>query len=128
MKTDPQNKTILVIDNDLDSRTLLFALFKNTNYPLLCVNSNIEDVKSLNLPIDLIFIEFYSTFCNYNLIKEVRSLKPKIPLVALTVCAMNEEKAMSIKYGCDYYISKPFNTKQLLSFTNHILQKQTVLV
>lgn len=48
-------------------------------------------------------------------IKEtIKETKKDIQILALTVCAIKGEKEKCFKYGCDAYMSKPFNRKDLV--------------
>ena len=46
----------------------------------------------------------------------------KIPVIALTAYAMNEEKMQIMQKGFDEYISKPFEKEHLLQLMNNVLQ------
>lgn len=126
MKTNPNTKNILVIDHDQDSRTLLSTFFKEHQNHFLYINSNKEAVQAARQPIDLIFIELHAICYNCNLLSRIKALKSNTPLIALTACAMNDERTLSLQSGCGAYIAKPFNSKSLLQLINAI-QKKLIL-
>ena len=44
----------------------------------------------------------------------LKRMKPNVPIIAQTANAMNADKTMALKAGCNDYISKPINSKILL--------------
>ena len=57
-------------------------------------------------------------------IREMKSKsKSSIPIVAMTANAFEEDKEQALKSGMDYFVSKPFDIKSLLSLLSEILAK-----
>lgn len=56
-------------------------------------------------------------------IREMKSNKSSIPIVAMTANAFEEDKEQALKSGMDYFVSKPFDIKSLLSLLSEILAK-----
>ncbi|MGN0728517.1 response regulator [Treponema sp.] len=55
-------------------------------------------------------------------IREMKSpSKASIPIVAMTANAFEEDKEQALKCGMDYFVSKPFDIKYLLSLLSKIL-------
>lgn len=56
-------------------------------------------------------------------IRKMKSNKSSIPIVAMTANAFEEDKEQALKSGMDYFVSKPFDIKSLLSLLSEILAK-----
>jgi len=53
--------------------------------------------------------------------KEIKVLHAKIPIIAQTAFAMQEESRQCLEAGCDNYVSKPINRKILLDVLSEYL-------
>nr|WDB00539.1 regulatory component of sensory transduction system [Cavernulicola chilensis] len=47
----------------------------------------------------------------------------KLPVILLTAKGLSQDRISAYKYGCDAYLSKPFNPEELLSIINNLLNK-----
>ncbi|MFC1861894.1 response regulator [Chloroflexota bacterium] len=47
-----------------------------------------------------------------------------VPIIALTAYAMKGDREEFIKAGCDAYVSKPINTRELPEIVARMLQKR----
>jgi DNA-binding response OmpR family regulator len=59
----------------------------------------------------------------FSLAKDVRKLRPEVPIVFLTAKSMKEDKVEGFKLGADDYITKPFAMEELLMRVNAILRR-----
>jgi DNA-binding response OmpR family regulator len=55
-------------------------------------------------------------------LREIRKMKSKVHIVMVTGYATNEDKKQALLYGAKAFISKPFNTKELISVIDGILE------
>ncbi len=58
--------------------------------------------------------------------KEIKRIRPDIPIIAQTAFAFSEERSEILEIGCDDYISKPINKKEMLTKINKCLKKAKV--
>jgi CheY-like chemotaxis protein len=122
------NKTILIIEQDETSRMLIELFLKSSSYSLLFAK-NKEEIYSrceANKKIDLIIIEPLIRGINgFALMKLLKIKNENTPIIALTVCAMTGEKEKCFKYGCDVYLTKPYEKTELLyNILNQIEQSK----
>ena len=60
----------------------------------------------------------------FTLAKQIRALDTNVPIIFLTARGMHEDKIKGFEYGCDDYVTKPFNAKQLFLRINAVLKTQ----
>jgi CheY-like chemotaxis protein len=87
------------------------------------VNGNevVEAVKFSD-DIDIILMDIQMPFkTGYEATKEIKAMKPKLPIIAQTAFAMEGDKEKSILAGCDDYITKPLKPENLFAKINQFL-------
>ena len=110
-------KKILVVDDNNDSRELVVKVLKNRGYEMIEAIDGEEALeKAVSEKPDLILMDISIPKINgYEVTKRLKSLEEvkKIPVVALTAHAMKGDRAKAIEVGCEGYISKPINVREL---------------
>jgi PAS domain S-box-containing protein len=118
---DWTGKTILVVEDDMNSYKFLSALLKKTNIEIIHAPDGIQAVeicrgtKAIDLVIMDILLPGMDGIETTGLIRDLRS---DLPVVAQTALAMAADKERIKQAGFDGYITKPVNIKQLLSILN----------
>jgi two-component system cell cycle response regulator DivK len=111
-----KHKVLIVEDNPLNMR-LIEMILKTKNYILLKATDGQEalDIATREHP-DLILMDIrLPTVSGLEVtrrLKENQALN-HIPIIALTAHAMKGDKEEAIEAGCESYLSKPINTRQL---------------
>lgn len=54
--------------------------------------------------------------------KQIKSIRPELPVIAQTAYAFSEEKMQILSFGCDDYISKPIERKKLIELIDKYLK------
>jgi two-component system cell cycle response regulator DivK len=110
-------KKILVVDDNQDSRELVVKVLKNKGYEMIEAVDGEEAVEKAvaEMP-DLILLDI--SIPKLNGYEVARILKGKeefkgIPIVALTAHAMKGDRMKALEAGCEGYISKPINVREL---------------
>ena len=119
-------KTILIGEDELINFRLLEVILLKTKVKLL---HGKDGVKALNLffenpNTDLILMDIkMPEMDGYEVTKEIRKFNPNVPIIAQTAYALEEEKIKSLEAGCNAYLTKPINKKELLNLINSFLKK-----
>ena len=65
--------------------------------------------------IDLVLMDINMPVMNgYDSTKQIKKIRPKLPVIAQTAYAIAGDMEKSLSAGCDDYITKPINKKQLM--------------
>ncbi len=114
---DAKLKTILIVEDDGDGREVLIRIVESLGYRAVGFGSAqeaLEGIKDQN--IDLALIDIMMPGMNgYDLLKELRESDrfKELPIVMVTAKDEDNEMFEGYKYGADYYIPKPFTSKQI---------------
>ncbi len=123
---DFSGKKILVAEDEKTNYLFLEALLKRTSAQLMWAENGkiaIEAVKE-NDDIDLILMDIKMPEVDgYQATKEIKELKPNLPIIAQTAYALAGEKEKILEAGCDDYLSKPIMGKLLLEKIDAYLKK-----
>ncbi len=117
-------KKILIIEDDTELRNELKILLENNNYQAL----TIEDFKDIISKIktkdpDLILLDL--NIPNINgvfIIKELRK-ESTVPIIVVTSKNTEVDEVISMSYGADDYITKPYNPTILLLHIEAIFKR-----
>jgi len=111
-----KQKVLIVEDNPLNMR-LIEMILKTNSYTLLKATDGEEalDIATRERP-DLVLMDI--RLPKVSGLEVARRLKENpafshIPIIALTAHAMKGDKEKAIEAGCDSYLSKPINTREL---------------
>ena len=111
------NETIHIVEDSLLNRKLVEAVLRPHGYRLLIAVDGEEgiEVATRERP-DLILMDMQMPkVSGYDAIQALKA-QPEtahIPIVALTACAMADERERALAAGCDGYIAKPVDTRAL---------------
>lgn len=116
---------ILIVEDDETLRDELSNLLSNSGYEVLVLtdfrNSKDEIIK---LNPDLILLDINIPYLNGEvLLKSLRDDKVNTPVIMLTSSNKTIDEVLSISYGADDYITKPYNPTILLLRINNIFKR-----
>ncbi len=110
-------KKILVVDDNQDSRELVVKVLKNKGYEIIEATDGEEAIeKAVGEKPDLILLDISIPKLNgYEVTRRLKSREEfkEVPIVALTAHAMKGDRAKALEAGCEGYISKPINIREL---------------
>lgn len=103
-------KKILIIEDEKIIRNELKSLLENSGYEVLIIEKfdNVkENIK--NMKFDLILMDINLPNKNGEiLLKEIRK-ESNVPIIMVTSRVGEVDEVLSISYGADDYITKPYN-------------------
>lgn len=121
---------ILIVEDNPQNMRLLEMILSATNYTLLKATDGEE---ALNMALreqpDLIIMDIklpkMSGLEVTRKLRETPAFSRSTPIIGVTAYAMKGDKERVIESGCDAYLSKPINTRQLPEMiAEMLLQRQ----
>lgn len=111
------SKTILVVEDDQDSKAALSAILEAFGYSVLGFSSGKEALEGVvGKKIDLALLDVMMPEMNgYELLQELKK-KPEfasVPTIMVTARDRDDDVLEGYQYGADYYITKPYTSEQL---------------
>lgn len=80
--------------------------------------------KALSTNYDLIILDINVPLLNgYELCKEIRSVKPSVPVLMLTAMGTTDDKLTGFDAGADDYLVKPFEFRELIARIKALLKR-----
>jgi len=118
---------ILIAEDDETSEILLDAVVKTFGKVILKARTGAEAVEAcLNNPdIDLILMDIQMPGLNgYEATRQIRQLNKDIVIIAQTAFGLSGDREKAIEAGCNDYIAKPINNKQLLTLIQRYFKNE----
>ncbi|MCP4135125.1 MAG: SpoIIE family protein phosphatase, partial [bacterium] len=118
---------LLIVEDNSGMRNFLVSLFKNSYSLTTAVNGREGFEKARELKPDLVITDVMMPELDGNemtrMLKEDKELK-SIPVIMLTAKARVAQKIEGLEYGADDYVTKPFNSRELMARVRSLLEKR----
>jgi signal transduction histidine kinase len=124
------NKRILVAEDEPSNYKYLEKIFQNTNIKLLWAKNGLEAYEMVeeHSDINLILMDIRMPVMDgYEAIRKIRNLDHRIPIIAQTAYALENEKEKIMKAGCNDLIAKPFEDYDLFTLIDKYLSADKYL-
>ena len=123
------NLSILVVDDDDDTRTLVKTILTSNGFSVRDARDGTEALNTLKefKPSLVVLDIMMPGLSGYDVVVQMKQ-KPEtqnIPIIMLTAKADPDDVLSGYKdYGVEYYITKPFTTRQLLAGVKLVLDME----
>lgn len=124
---DPEKPIALIVDDNKDIRSLVTELL-DSEYNIICAANGKEGIrKAVKYTPDLIICdvmmpEMDGLECCRRLKNEIST--SHIPILLLTACTMDEQRAEGYESGADGYLAKPFNSLVLKARCQSLIENR----
>jgi DNA-binding response OmpR family regulator len=110
-------KSILVVEDDKDSRNALCAILEALGHEVIAFESAVPVMTSIvGKKLDLALLDVMMPEMNgYELLQLIRASEEfeKLPVFMVTARDSDADMLEGYSHGADYYIAKPFTAKQI---------------
>ncbi len=108
---------VVIAEDEQINYLFLKAVLKPTKAKIIWTKTGRETIDVCNSEkVDLVLMDIKMPDLNgLEATIEIKKIYPKLPIVAQTAYAMEEDEEASIEAGCDDYISKPIRPEHLLT-------------
>lgn len=120
---------ILLAEDEKSLSRVLVAIFKKNNYSVDAVyngNDALYYIESGNYDVAVLDI-MMPGMDGISVLKRVRAEGIDLPIIMLTAKSEVDDKVLGLDSGANDYLTKPFDTKELLARIRSITRNQTVL-
>ena len=123
---------ILVAEDEEVNFLYIEALLQESidNYRIIHAKNGMEavDLCLINKDIDLILMDIKMPIMNgLEATKKIKQKFPNLPIIAQTAYSSQSDKNLTIKYGCDGFITKPLNKEKLFQLINDHLKNKMII-
>ena len=119
-------KKVLVVEDNQDNREMVVKVLKHNGYRVIEAVDGEEAVKRAKAENpDLILLDLYiPKMDGYEVTRRLKGDQDLqyIPIIALTAHAMKGDREKALAAGCDGYIAKPINVRELPTQIQHFLK------
>lgn len=119
---------ILIVEDDEKLRKELEIFLNKNGYKTKILenfSNTIEDI--LNENADLVLLDInLPNFDGEYILKEIRRVS-EVPIIIITSRDSEMDELLSMNYGADHYVTKPFNIQILLAKIASVLRRSTAL-
>lgn len=125
MSNSTENNRILLVEDDQNFGDVLKSYLEMHDFDVTLATDGVQGYESYRKgTFDLcIFDVMMPRKDGFTLAKEIRELDKAMPIIFLTAKNLKEDVLEGFKIGADDYISKPFNSEELLLRIQAILRR-----
>jgi len=122
--TEKKSLRILIVDDEKAIRCFLKAALSSYGYNVFEAAAGIEATeKSISLHPDAIILDLgLPDIDGIEVLRKIRK-RSKVPIIILSVREDPMEKVSALNAGADDYLTKPFNTKELLARLKAVMRR-----
>lgn len=119
---------ILIVEDEKSLAEIIGELLGKQNYIVDIVHDGCEGYEyAMSNIYDLVLLDVMIPSLNgYELVKKLRCQKNSVPVIMLTAKSELEDKVKGLDFGADDYITKPFETKELLARIRSVTRRKEV--
>lgn len=117
---------ILIIEDEKLLADSVKMLLERKGFEVECVYDGKTGAEYAELGVyDLLILDvMMPEMDGYQVAREVRSKRCATPILMLTAKSDLEDRITGLNAGADYYLTKPFDTRELLACINALLRRQ----
>jgi len=117
---------ILIIEDEKLLADSLKVLLTRKGFDVECVYDGTSGAEYAELGVyDLLILDVMMPGLDgYQVARQVRSRRCSTPILMLTAKSDLEDRITGLNAGADYYLTKPFDTRELLACVNALLRRQ----
>ena len=117
---------VLIIEDEKLLADSIQSVLERKGFEVECVYDGETGAEYAELGIyDLLILDVMMPKLNgYDLARQVRAERCATPILMLTAKGELEDRIEGLNAGADYYLTKPFDTRELLACINALLRRQ----
>jgi len=119
---------IMVVEDDKKLRRLLELELQHAGYEVVSYEEGLDAIENFRADKpDLVILDIMlPDTSGYEVAIELRKLSPDVLIIMLTALGMKKDKLTGFESGADDYITKPFDTEELLARIRALLRRKHI--
>ncbi len=128
MEDNKLEKTILIVDDDLNVLEVLGARLSSSGFGVLKAESAAEAMQFLNKQrVDLMISDVKMPHKDgLTLFKEAKAIYPELPVIFLTAHGTIPSAVSAVKSGANDYLEKPFDGRELVQRVSRMMSSHSI--
>lgn len=120
--------TILVVDDDKNTRRLFKAVLESENYIVHTASNGVEALSVMDQEhIDLVVLDIMMPEMDgYEFTKELRNVENNLPILMVSAKQLPKDKKKGFLVGTDDYMTKPVDEEEMLLRINALLKRAKI--
>ena len=121
--------SILVVDDDKNTRLLLNAVLESEGYKVICAKDGAEALNIMDENhIDLVVLDIMMPHMNgYEFTKELRSANNDLPILMVSAKQLPSDRKQGFLVGTDDYMTKPVDEEEMLLRIKALLRRAKIV-
>ena len=117
---------ILIVEDEVLLAKSMKALLQNKGFQVDCVYNGVDGAEyALSGVYDLLILDVMMPGMNgFEVARQIRDQRCGTPILMLTARSDLDDRVEGLNAGADYYLTKPFDTRELLACINALLRRQ----
>jgi two-component system alkaline phosphatase synthesis response regulator PhoP len=122
------NENILIVEDEEELCMTLGDRLRSEGYAVdFAIDGNAGLEKATHLPFDLIILDIMLPFrSGLDLCADIRRAGIATPILLLTARSQTVDKVVGLKLGADDYVTKPFDTLELMARVEALLRRKPI--
>jgi len=118
-------RTVLIVDDERKIREMIQSYLLNEGYDVVEAENGYDAVDFVKKDmVDIVLLDLMMPGIDgYQTLREIRSLKKKMPVILLTAKTEEVDKLIGLEMGADDYITKPFSMRELAARMKAVLRR-----
>jgi DNA-binding response OmpR family regulator len=121
----PQNRTILVIEDDAAIRRGVTDALRFSGYEVLSAADGREGLAKISAHhFDLLLLDLILPGASgFDLLEHLQRIRPGVPVIILSARGEESDRVRGLKLGADDYVVKPFSVAELQARVEAVLRR-----
>ncbi len=117
---------ILIVEDELYNYLFAEYVLKDHGYRIIHSESGQKAIEYIRLypEIGLVIMDIrLPDISGYEVTREIKMMRPDLPVIALTALALSGDRESALAAGCDDYLKKPITKEKLIESISYFLEE-----
>lgn len=124
--TKRRGSSILMVEDNILNQEVILGMLENSGIDIIFAQNGFEAIDAVKrVDFDMIFMDISMPVMDgFESTKQIRKIDRKVPIVAMTAYATDEDRKKCINSGMDGFVSKPVDIYKLYKMINDFIPEK----